>query len=337
MKLIDQADGLLLDLDGVVYVGPDAVPGAVDVLRRISAHGTRVGYVTNNASRDAADVAGHIREFGIACEPGQVITSADVAADWLAGRYPSGSPVLVVGGDGLHHAVERSGLRVVTEASQRPSAFVQGFGPDVGWRQLAEATYALRDQVTWVATNLDLTVPTPSGIALGNGALVQALVAATGRTPDAVTGKPAPQVFTFAARRWGMSRPLVIGDRLDTDIAGARAAGIPSLLVLTGVTSVSELLTAVPSERPDYIGARLDSIMDSHPAVETSVESCVQTSVGRWQASVGDGFLRLSGDGNPVDALRAAAGASWAAHDAGMIFDRQATVDQLLRLLDVDG
>ena len=289
-----------------------------------------LGYITNNAARSAAQVAAHIESFGLPCAPEQVVTSAQLAAAWLAQRFDAGSAVLVIGGSGLHEAVAEAGLRVVTTAADKPAAVVQGFGPDVGWRELAQASISLAGGVPWVATNLDLTVPTPDGAALGNGALVAALAAACGRRPDAVTGKPAAEVFAAAAERWLLQRPLVVGDRLDTDIAGARAAGLPSLLVLTGVSGVADVLSAGPAERPSFVGRDLSALFLPHPARSVTAGS---VAVGGWSATIGQGDLRLCGDGDGVDALRAAAARSWLASDRGEIVRTDAVVGHLETLL----
>ena len=325
IALVDLYDGLLLDLDGVLYLGRDAVPGAVSTVLEVASRGRRIGFVTNNASRDSVDIAEHIRSFGVACEPGQVVTSAQVAARWLAAHHPAGSRILVVGGDGLHKAVTDCGLTAVTAAADGPVAVVQGIGPDVGWRQLAEASYALFNGLPWVATNMDLTGPTANGIALGNGALVQALIVATGRTPDFVTGKPAPDVFVSASGQWHMEQPLVVGDRLDTDIAGAKAAQIPSLLVLTGVTGVEELLGALSNERPEYVGIDLSALLDPHPPLASHV--------GGWSADVSGESLTLSGQGSAIDAVRAATFTAWQSADQGMIFDSHQVTAHLRQLL----
>jgi glycerol-1-phosphatase len=332
--LIDAHDGLLLDLDGVLYVGPDTVLGATEALNQAASRGVRLGFVTNNASRDAADVAARIASYGLPCVAEQVMTSAQLAATWLADRFPQDSAVMVVGGEGLHRAVARAGLSVVTLAIENPIALVQGFGPDVGWRELTQASFAICSGATWVATNLDLAVSMAEGMAPANGALVQSLVAATGRHPDVVTGKPSPEVFVSAADRWPLQRPLVVGDYLDTDIAGARAAGVPSLLVMTGVTGPAQLLSAPSDRRPDYIGMTVAAVLDVQPAV-TDDDS--RASVGGWLAAVSDGSLNLVGDGQPVDALRAAAAAAWRARDARESVDDSAVVQQLQGLLRASG
>lgn len=326
--LVELFDGLLLDLDGVVYVGRAAVPHAVETLTTVAALNVSLGFVTNNAARSAVTVADHITSFGIPCRAEQVVTSADVAARWLAETFAPGAAVLVIGGEGLFDAVEKSGLTPVRKAAENPVAVVQGFGPDVGWRELAQGSYALDRAVPWVVTNLDLTVPTPEGRALGNGALVGALRTSSGRTPEIVTGKPAPKLFLEAAHRWQMSTPLVVGDRLDTDIEGANAANLSSLLVLTGVSGVAELLLAPPQQRPTYIGRDLSSLL--HPPEPLPHPSHLVVC-GNWEAAVVSGQVELTGSGDPLDALRATCGATWSI-ELDVVQQRR-LVDQLEPLL----
>jgi len=240
VRLPEGHDGVVLDLDGVVYRGRVAVPGAVEALALLVEAGVRVGYATNNAARPASAVAAHLCELGIPTDAEQVVTSAQVAVEVVAQLIPAGASVLVVGGPGLREAVSDHGFPTVDSALALPAAVVQGFGPDTSWRDLAEATYAVSAGARWVATNTDLTVPTERGNAPGNGTLVSAVAAATGKQP-LVAGKPNPALLLAAARRLGARRALVVGDRLDTDIAGANAAGLSSVLVLSGVTVGSDL------------------------------------------------------------------------------------------------
>lgn len=322
-------DGLLVDLDGVVYVGDHAVPHAAEALSGARTAGHVLRFVTNNASRTPEQVCEQLRRHGVAAEPGDVITSAQAAADLLADRLPAASPVLVVGGEGVRAALRAVGLRPVDRVEQEPVAVVQGFAPQVDWGMLTEGALAVRRGLPWVATNTDRTIPTPRGLAPGNGALVAVITEATGRRPETV-GKPAPALFLTAARRMGSTRPLVVGDRLDTDITGARAAGFDSLLVLTGVTDVADLLAAPPHQRPTHLGADLRALSRPAPGV--------QGSDGRWrcrgwQVSIVEGrqlpllrrVARPAGGHHPdddgvddgLDALRALAAASWAAVDTG--------------------
>jgi glycerol 3-phosphatase-2 len=317
-------DLALLDLDGVVYIGQDAVPGAAVALDRVRSAGVAVRFVTNNASRPPQVVADHLTRLGVPATVDEVVTSAQVAAVLLARRFAPGSGVLVVGAEGLRQALTEHDLVPMDSVDEGPVAVVQGFGPDVGWRLLAEATRAVRSGLFWMATNLDLTVPTTHGPAPGNGLLVQIVATAAGREPDDVAGKPRPGAFLEAARQAGSRRPLVIGDRLDTDLEGARAADMHGLLVLTGVTGVTELLAATPELRPHYVGRDLDAMMAAQPAARLTAQLTGITRAGCQDAVAevlvdgGSASLHVLRPGSdPVCLVRAAAVAAWAHQDAG--------------------
>jgi glycerol-1-phosphatase len=258
--MIDSYDLVVLDLDGVVFLIDRPIPGAIEALSRLRERGVPIRFATNNASRRAGAVAELLIGMGIAASADEVLTSAGAAATVLAQRLPAGSPVLVVGAPALHDEVAAVGLRPVSDAGEQPVAVVQGYGPQVGWAQLAEACIAVRAGAWWVATNTDRTLPTPRGPLPGNGSLVAALATALDRQPDLVVGKPEPALFTTAAAQTSAVRPLVVGDRLDTDILGACRAGMDSLLVLTGV-STAEQANAAPADcRPTYVTAGLDGL-----------------------------------------------------------------------------
>jgi glycerol-1-phosphatase len=211
----------------------------------------------------------------------------------------------VIGGEGLHAALRERGLVPVTSADDDPKAVVQGYAPDVDWRALAEGTYAVRRGVPWIASNLDATVPTPRGLAPGNGALVGVIAATTGVLPVAA-GKPEIALHEESMRRTGARRPLVVGDRLDTDIEGANRAGVPSLLVLTGVATPSDLMPAAAPLRPSYLAADLRSgLLAPHPVVVGSAAGW--TCRGRTVTPAGE----IVGEGEDIDALRAACVAAW--------------------------
>ena len=152
----------------------------------------------------------------------------------------------MVGGNGLRIALRERGLRPVSAAAERPAAVVQGFSPDLSYALLAEGALAVSRGALFVAANADVTLPTARGAEMGNGSLVQAIVTATGCQP-LVAGKPETPLHAEAVDRTGAKRPLVVGDRLDTDIEGAVRAGADSLLVLTGVSSPADVVLA-PAE-----------------------------------------------------------------------------------------
>lgn len=265
--LRDRYDLAIVDLDGTVYVGREPVPGAVDVLHRLAGGPMRVAFVTNNAARTPEQVARTLTKLGVDAGPEDVTTSAQAAAAVLRTMLPQGSTVLVVGGRGLVEALSAQGFAVVTSAADAPQAVVQGWTPELDWRMLAEGAYALATGVPWVATNTDLTVPTPRGIAPGNGSFVALLGNATGRTPDVVAGKPGVALLEQTVFRYRARRVLVVGDRLDTDIAGADAADLDSLLVLSGVSSAVDLTNAPPGSRPTYVGYDLRALLEPQPTV----------------------------------------------------------------------
>lgn len=310
--LIDRHDGLIFDLDGVLQLDDQPVAHAADAMSEVGRRGVTCVYLTNNAARPPEDVAARLLSLGIHVDTAQVLTSAMVAADVLADRYPPGSEILVVGGSGLVEAIDRAGLHAVTVATSDVVAVAQGWSPDIGWRLLAEGAVALRGGAAWVATNADRTLPSPRGPLPGNGSLVAALRTATGLDPE-VVGKPERGMFEAAATRAGGTSPLMVGDRLDTDIAGAMAAGLPALLVLTGVASAHDLLAAAPNQRPTYVGLDLRSLLQPHhrPTVAGEVATCGSARVSA------DG--RVTGADDPqnnaadvADALRAAAALAWA-------------------------
>ena len=305
---LDRAyDTALLDLDGVVYTGGEAVAHAVGSLGTARGHGMRLAYVTNNAARTPRVVAEHLRRLGVPAEEDDVVTSAQAVARLIADQVPAGSKVLAVGGEGLFTALRERGLVPVESADDDPAAAVQGYGPEMRWSQLSEMAYAVNRGVPWFASNTDLTIPGGRGIAPGNGAAVEAVRFATGGTPQ-VAGKPLPPMHRETILRTGAERPLVVGDRLDTDIEGAFAGGVDSLLVLTGVTDPPALLAAEPRHRPTYVGRDLRDLLTEQPSVEVSGPSA---ACGGWTASAAGDALTLDGEGEPLDGLRALCAAAW--------------------------
>jgi len=306
---LDGVDVLFADLDGVVYAGDRAIDHAVAALDRVVADGGRVGYITNNASRPPTAVAAQLRGFGLQLVPDDVVTSPQAAVDLLLGLVPPGEPVLVVGGDGLTSELERAGYVVTRSALDTPRAVVQGFHPTVGWIDLAEASFAIRDLgIPWIATNQDWTIPQARGIAPGNGTLVSAVHTAVGILPI-VAGKPERAIFDTAVARFGARSPLMVGDRLDTDIAGANRAAMPSAVVLTGIDGPKQLLAAIPAERPTYI---LDHLGQLHEPYETVVREGDRVEVGAAAVRlVGDRIVIESAGRTHTELLRAGCALIW--------------------------
>jgi glycerol-1-phosphatase len=235
--VIADHDAVLFDLDGVIFTGSVAVPHAVASVNRLRAQGIKCAFVTNNASRTPRQIADHLATFDLLVDPADVVTSPQVAVLELGRLISAGERVFVVGGAGLREEVASAGYRIVSDCATHPAAVIQGFAPTVGWTDLAEASFAIAAGAAWIATNADPTFPTERGLAPGNGALIRAVATAVGREPDVISGKPDPALFHLAAARLGAKRPLVVGDRLDTDIAGGQRAGMRTALVLTGVTA----------------------------------------------------------------------------------------------------
>ncbi|HEX3003455.1 MAG TPA: HAD-IIA family hydrolase [Angustibacter sp.] len=326
--LVDDHDVVLLDLDGVVYVGPQAVPGAGQTLGELRRRGVRVAFVTNNASRTPGQVADHLRSLSVDAGDDDVVTSAQAAARLLAADLPGGARVLVVGAEGLREAVRAVGLTPVEGVAADPVAVVQGFSPELSWAMLDEACVAVRQGLPWIATNVDSTLPTARGPAPGNGAFVEVVARTTGATPR-VAGKPEPALLAAATERTGAQRPLFVGDRLDTDMAGARVAGMPGLHVLTGSSATVDLLAAGADRRPTYLAADLSGLLHEHRAPQ------VAPGHGRWRATGACGVQAgwQAGAGLRVDAappgdvelavevLRVGCAAVWAARDDGADVD----------------
>jgi HAD superfamily hydrolase (TIGR01450 family) len=308
-SLISSFDALLSDLDGVVYAGPHAIPGAVESLKRLETVGVGLGYVTNNASRTPAQVAAHLRELGAPAEDHQVVSSSQAAGELLASMLPAGAHVLITGSAALAHEIELVGLKPVHSAAESPVAVVQGFNPEIGWKDLAEASYVVAGGAQWFATNTDMSIPQARGMAPGNGTLVAAVAAATGKTP-LVAGKPEAPLFHAAAKRLKSDRPLVVGDRLDTDILGGNRAGFATAAVLTGVDTTLTILAARTEERPDYLLADLGDLYAPYPEI---VSDAGTYRCGAASAFAEDGKVTLTGRKDDLDAWRAACAAWWAA------------------------
>jgi glycerol-1-phosphatase len=304
--IAQEYDCLLIDLDGTAFRGHRPTEGAVQALAEVR---SRALFVTNNASRSADEVAAHLRELGFTATADDVATSAQSAAHLLAGQVPPDSRVLTVGTEALANEIAAVGLRPVRRYDDDPVAVVQGLSMTIGWSDLAEAALAIRAGALWVAANVDPTLPTERGLLPGNGSLVAALRAATGAEPQ-VAGKPSPRLLTDAVARGDFRAPLVVGDRLDTDIEGANAAKLPSLMVLTGVSTASDAVYAELARRPTYIGHDLRSLHQDGESLAVGPQP-------GWHVDVGDSGVTVSGngagEGDGLSIVRAVASAVWGA------------------------
>lgn len=312
-------DLVAFDLDGVVYVGEHAVSAAVPSIAALRAAGTPVAFVTNNAYRPPGEVAEHLRALGIDADERDVVTSAQAAAHELAQRLPPGSPVFLIGGAGLRAALAEVGLRAVTEVEADPVAVVQGYAPDLPWERVIAGSILVRRGLPWVVANTDRTLPTPSGIGPGSGMLVT-LVKDFADTEPVVAGKPSASLFARTRARTGARHPLFVGDRLDTDILGARGAGWDSLLVMTGVTGLADVVAAPPGQRPTQVGADISALLRARAVPVADGPSYV---AGGWRVTVDDDARpAVTGTGQVDDWWSAMTAAAWAHLDhTGRVVD----------------
>ena len=324
--LLASFDAVVCDLDGVVYRGSEAVPGAVEALRRVRADGRAVAYATNNASRPPRVVADRLRDLGLELDDDAVVTSAQAGARALRERLGARAVVLAVGGPGVTEALADVDLVPVDSAAEAVDGVLQGFGAGVGWTDLAEAAYAVAAGAVWVATNTDQTLPTERGQAPGNGTLVGAVKTATGCDPQ-VVGKPHAPLYELALSvlHSDPSRTVAVGDRLDTDIVGAHAAGLPSVLVLTGVSGLSDLADAAPDDRPRFLVADLGGLHQGY--AEPASDGGGSWSCGHALLTLRPGpepSLVVRDEGRPGELVRVALAAVWRELDGGGLRREQA-------------
>lgn len=313
--LLAAYDLAMLDLDGVVYIGSAAVQGAASHIAAARDAGMRIAFITNNASRSPEQVARHLTDLGVPATSTDVVTSAQAAAQVAVERWGEGARVVCLGAPGLESALRDAGLEPVGVDGDAV-AVVSGYGPDLAWHAIMRAAVRIRAGLPWVASNTDFTIPTAFGVAPGHGVLVDMLARFTGVEPT-VAGKPERPLLDETVRRVGGQRPLMVGDRLDTDIEGARRAGMDALLVLTGVTGLPELVAAPPELRPSYLAADLAGLAKTHAA---PVREGEDWALGGWRCRVvldAPVVERLADDATPDDWWRVVAAAAWAHRDGG--------------------
>lgn len=318
--LSERYDLAMLDLDGVVYIGPEAVPGAAAHIAAARSAGMRIAFVTNNASRSPETVARHLGDLGVPAGTADVVTSAQAAARLARERWGAGATVVCLGAPGLEQALVEAGL-VPVGVEDDAVGLVSGYGPDLAWSTIMRAAVLVRDGLGWVASNTDLSIPTSFGVAPGHGVLVEMLSRFAGVVPE-VAGKPSRPLLDETVRRVGGARPLMVGDRLDTDIEGAANAGVDSLLVLTGVTGLPELVAAPQRLRPSYLSADLAGLLQAHQSPRREGERWVS---GDWNCRVDDGRVSATATSEGAvtdDWWRAVASAAWDHHDrTGSVVD----------------
>lgn len=312
-RLIDGYDAALFDLDGVIYLGPLAVPGAAETMAELNSSNKAVMYVTNNAARAAETVVRQLQGLGFVAGLDNVLTSAQVAARELAEVLPPGAKILVSGSASLAGLIAEAGLRPVASADDEPVAVLQGYDPVLGWPMLDEVCLAIARGAVWYATNDDASRPTERGLVPGAGAQIAAVAKAIGGSPTTF-GKPHRPMMAEAVRRTGAERPLFVGDRIDTDIVGANNAGLDSLMVFSGAHGKRELIACGRGERPTHIGADVGALLRPRRSATVAGEAAVCND---QRATQDDSRIVLaaqprSGD-EQYDALWAVAALAWSA------------------------
>ena len=263
--LAEEYDCALLDLDGTAWSGDETIEYAAASVLEAREAGMASAFVTNNAMRTPQQVTDKLNSMDFAATPDMVMTSAMDIAAIMAEELEEGSKVFVIGGAGLRLALEERGFVLVDSADDEPVAVVQGLDKKVDWALLSEGAFAIERGAAFYASNLDATLPIERGQALGNGSLVRAIQHATRKRPIA-GGKPEPGIYRRASQLVGATNPMAVGDRLETDIMGAVAAGVPAMHVLTGVHQARAVLRAPRGQRPTYLALDMRGMLEAHPA-----------------------------------------------------------------------
>jgi HAD superfamily hydrolase (TIGR01457 family) len=249
---------ILFDLDGVLYRGENAVPQAPPTMAELRRRGVRPVFLTNNSSRTPRQVADKLRAIGIEADPGEVVTSALATAELLAER--GGGRAFVIGQDGVREALTDAAIRVLEGEPEEADLVVVGFDGGATYASLKRASLLVQRGARLVATNADASYPAADGLWPGAGALLSVITTTTGAEPE-IVGKPFRPLFEAGRRRGGGGRPLVVGDRLDTDIEGAARLGWDTMLVLTGVSGREDVeRTGI---RPTVIAEDVSALLEA--------------------------------------------------------------------------
>jgi len=230
---------LIIDMDGVVWKADSPIGDLASTFRRIRERGLKFVFATNNSTKTSEKYVERLAQFGVDVETWQVITSSQAAAHAVAQKFPSGTRVFMIGEDGIQNALEEKGFEIVsTENAPSAEVFVMGIDRGINFDKVSEATLLVRKGIPFYATNTDKTFPTPRGEIPGSGAWISIITTATGIEPI-VAGKPYPFLMELSLEKLGVNKEeaLVVGDRLETDIAAGQGAGIPCALVLSGVST----------------------------------------------------------------------------------------------------
>jgi 4-nitrophenyl phosphatase len=253
---------LILDMDGVIWRGDAPIGDLPSIFSRIRDLGLKFVFATNNGTRTSEQYVTRLSNLGVQVEPWQVITSAQALSYALKQKFPSGSRIFMIGGDGVRRALEESGYEILSvEHAPAAEAVVMGIDPEITFQKMSEATYLVRRGIPFYATNPDKTFPTPRGEIPGAGAWYSVVVTATGVQPI-IAGKPFPFLMDLSLEKLGTKKDetLVVGDRLETDIAGGQAVGCPTAAVLSGVSTLEQVQAWNPP--PDIVVNRLEDLFE---------------------------------------------------------------------------
>ncbi len=319
--LAEDYDCALLDLDGTAWSGDERIEHAALSVVEARELGMASAFVTNNAMRTPAQVTEKLNSMDFDATADMIMTSAMDIAAIMAEELEEGSKVFVIGGAGLRLALEERGFVLVDSADDEPAAVVQGLDKQVDWALLSEGAFAIERGAAFYASNLDATLPVERGQALGNGSLVRAIQHATHKRPTA-GGKPEPGIYRRASELVGAQNPLAVGDRLETDIMGAVAAGVPAMHVLTGVHMASDVIRAPRGQRPSYLAIDMRGLLEAHPAPKHHRDGTWTCGLSQVAKAHRSGVLTLDEVEltEPVtitiDSYRALAAAAWEYADA---------------------
>ncbi len=296
-------DVALLDLDGTIYEGQRAVPYAKESLQQSM---LACKFVTNNASRTPQVVAEQLQGLGYNCAAADVFTSAQAAIELATQQVPPPAKAYVLGAPSFKELITSAGYQVVPNADHQPDVVFHGLNREMTWKDMSEAALAIARGAIYVLSNRDTTLPDERGFLVGNGSVAAAITSTTGVEPISA-GKPAAPMFHLAAS--GFSKPLAIGDRLDTDILGGNNAGYDTLLTITGVSRYWDVLNAPANQRPTLIAEDMRALLRPRALAEPRPQG---NFTAQW---LGDdsasGVVKLEGEGTAIEALLTVASVAW--------------------------
>lgn len=329
-RFIDAYDSVMFDLDGVVYLGPNAVPHAPEALAQLRELGVKVGFVTNNAGRSADVVVAQLKDLGIECRREDVVTSPQAIAQLMVRELPAGAKVQICGAQALTDEIAAVGFTIVTDFREEPVAVVQGYDPNLSWPSLDNAGWAIQRGARWFGTNTDISRPTHLGMVAGAGAQIEALHTAVPDAQITVAGKPYPPLLQETIARMKVTSPVFVGDRLDTDIEGAHNVDIDSFFVFTGAHGKKDLAGAIPQQRPTAIGWDISGLLAPRRQASTLEDGSV--TCGNARAEISGRAVQITASLTSVDeqldALWAIVQLTW----ADETLDAAHALDQLDKL-----